>query len=205
MSNQLQSLTTLVSGTLVNRVIQEGYKNLITRHSSSKTLKEAKEVTHNIISRSHSCLLKTEGKLLEPKYKHKDTENTKYTNVITELIMEIEQSINYEDIKEPIASSIKIFHTPSKLLHKLTFKSGANFVGEEKCKCGKDAELPCCVKARNWIRMMFEKKGKRFPYEKYKTMYEVHCNTNLIENVGDRRKEFKGLYASKERFKPNAS
>jgi hypothetical protein len=148
-------------------VIQRGYKNVVNRHSSSKNFKG---ITYNVLSRSHSCSLKKREELIEPEYKN--------TEVITELIMEIDQSVDYEDIEEPIVSSIKTSHTPSNLPHKLTFKNAANFTGEEKCKCGKDKELPCCVRARNWIKIMFEKKGKCFPYKKYKAIYEVHFNTN---------------------------
>eukprot|EP00826_Nyctotherus_ovalis_P043073 TRINITY_DN4505_c0_g1_i5.p1 TRINITY_DN4505_c0_g1~~TRINITY_DN4505_c0_g1_i5.p1 ORF type:complete len:150 (-),score=25.98 TRINITY_DN4505_c0_g1_i5:871-1320(-) len=44
---------------------------------------------------------------------------------------------------------------------------------EEKCRCQRDIELPCCVKARRWIMTMFDNKGIAFDHCKYKDQYLV--------------------------------
>lgn len=41
------------------------------------------------------------------------------------------------------------------------------------CKCKKDHFLPCCSRAAKWIRVLFNKSGKRFYYKNCKTQYEV--------------------------------
>ena len=47
-------------------------------------------------------------------------------------------------------------------------------VGIYPCNCGKDPLLPCCSKAREWIKLMYEMHGKPFSYFKYKNQYEVY-------------------------------
>ena len=50
-----------------------------------------------------------------------------------------------------------------------------------RCKCKKDALLPCCVKAANWIKTMYR---SGFDFELYKKLYEVwFCVTTLYRTL----------------------
>lgn len=59
----------------------------------------------------------------------------------------------------------------------------------DKCKCPKDKFLPCCKRCKQWINILYEKKGIHFEHAKYKIQYEVNLPLLLIGDTerGDGR------------------
>eukprot|EP00826_Nyctotherus_ovalis_P026185 TRINITY_DN2044_c0_g7_i2.p1 TRINITY_DN2044_c0_g7~~TRINITY_DN2044_c0_g7_i2.p1 ORF type:complete len:346 (+),score=81.32 TRINITY_DN2044_c0_g7_i2:70-1107(+) len=51
----------------------------------------------------------------------------------------------------------------------------------DKCKCPKDKFLPCCKRCKQWIDVLYEKKGIHFEHAKYKVQYEEILNAETDE------------------------
>lgn len=84
-----------------------------------------------------------------------------------------------DESKEAKASLIKFTKINPKLIEKkvaryIKVRGDLNKKAEKcGCNCTKDPNLPCCTKAKEWIRIMLEKNGAKFNYEKSKKQYEV--------------------------------
>jgi len=138
----------------------------------------------------------------------------------------MQENWNYEDLeesKEETAACIKSVITHKMSIDLALRKANENFAMafahtvadstageengevsikiEEKCKCQKDNTLPCCIKAKEWLMIVFDNKGTKFNHTKYKDQYLVIINNN-IENIKFRynRKE-RECTTNKERFK----
>ncbi len=58
------------------------------------------------------------------------------------------------------------------------FSTASTIVGG-KCRCQKARDLPCCVRAVNWLKRMFDNKGVKFEHAKYREQFEVWGKAKL--------------------------
>jgi len=70
------------------------------------------------------------------------------------------------------------FSSTNEFEHKGNLRNFVYDGDEDKCKCPRDKFKPYCKRTKEWINILYEKKGIRFEHAKYKIKYEVTLSFN---------------------------
>lgn len=98
------------------------------------------------------------------------------TGIIGTKAREMEESKASDAVSQQDSASILSAPTTVTKLRDVKDERPAAAAGDKdstislRCKCKRDAELPCCVKAAAWLRSMYR---NQFDLAKYKKLYEV--------------------------------